>query len=38
MDNIHLREASEAEDTVIARHFFQLWQGNAVPETGIKEN
>jgi hypothetical protein len=38
MDNIHLREASEAEDAVIARHFFQLWQDNAVPKTAIQES
>jgi GNAT superfamily N-acetyltransferase len=38
MDNIFLRETTEAEDGVIARHFFQLWQDNAVPETGIQEN
>jgi hypothetical protein len=38
MDNIHIREASEAEDAVIARHFFQLWQDNAVPKTVIQEN
>jgi hypothetical protein len=38
MDNIHIRGATDAEDAVIARHFFQLWQDNAVPKTVIQEN
>jgi GNAT superfamily N-acetyltransferase len=38
MDNVLLRETTESEDEVIARHFFQLWQDNAVPDTGIQAN
>ena len=36
--NINLREASQEEDLLIARHFYQLWRDNDVPADCIKSD
>lgn len=36
--NINLREASLEEDSLIARHFYQLWRDNDVPVDSIKSD
>jgi ribosomal protein S18 acetylase RimI-like enzyme len=38
MDAICFREANIDDDTTIARHFFQLWRDNDVPEASIQVN
>jgi ribosomal protein S18 acetylase RimI-like enzyme len=38
MDNIWFREANSNDDATIARHFFQLWRDNEIPETSIQAN
>jgi ribosomal protein S18 acetylase RimI-like enzyme len=35
---IQFREATQQDDAAIARHFFQLWRDNRVPETRIQSN
>lgn len=36
--NINLREASPEEDSLIAKHFYQLWRDNDVPEHSIQSD
>ncbi|BAY10056.1 GNAT family N-acetyltransferase [Calothrix sp. NIES-2098] len=38
MDAIRFREANIDDDTTIARHFFQLWRDNGVPEASMQVN
>jgi ribosomal protein S18 acetylase RimI-like enzyme len=38
MDAICFREANLDDDQTIARHFFQLWRDNNVPEASIQVN
>lgn len=38
MDVIRFREANVDDDATIARHFFQLWRDNGVPEASIQAN
>ncbi len=35
---INIREAYLHEDTLIAKHFYQLWRDNDVPEHSIRSN
>lgn len=34
--NIHVREASPQEDSLIAEHFYQMWLDNEVPADSIE--
>jgi len=36
--NISIREASQAEDSLIAQHFYQLWRDNDVPADSIRSD
>ena len=37
-ENINLREESPQEDSLIAKHFYQLWLDNEVPADSIQSN
>ena len=36
--NITIREASQNEDSLIARHFYQMWMDNDVPDESIRSD
>lgn len=36
--NINIREASQNEDSLIARHFYQMWMDNDVPDESIRSD
>ncbi|HAX80466.1 MAG TPA: GNAT family N-acetyltransferase [Cyanobacteria bacterium UBA11372] len=36
--DIKIREANKEEDSLIARHFYQLWRDNDVPPQSIQDN